>query len=175
MKTLIVMAHFDDEVISCPEYLVRNPGSIVFVACGNDLVRSDAFNKVVDETLCHRLGANFKPLDLRTTDIPALAQAINAAVINLKITRIITHHPRDIHQDHQIVNQAVQVALRRAPTVELFYVKNPEGFPFECVQWDTMLHRSEEALQLAQFYDKIKIPPQDRDIELYQTVRRFSI
>lgn len=175
MKTLIVMAHFDDEVISCPEYLVRNPGSTVFVACGDDPARSVAFDKVIGETLCHRLGAYFKPLGLQTTDIPALARAINAAINNLKITRVITHHPNDIHQDHRIVNQATLIALRRAPTVELFYVKNPEGFPFEYVQWDTIIHRSDEALQLAQFYNKINIPHEDRDIELYQTVRRFSI
>lgn len=177
MRTLLVLGHYDDEAIACPQYLIDHPGSTVFVACGDDPKRQEAFYQVMDDTLCHSLLGGFKPLDLRWSDVPALAKAIDATIGCTGIDRVITHHPDDVHFEHKIVSNAVQVALRRHPDVELFFVRNPEGFPFENVvntSWDTVVRRTDDARQLVMHYDNIN-RPEDDTYEYYQTVRRLSM
>lgn len=172
MKTLLVMAHFDDEVFSCGEYIYRYPKCTVITACGDDK-RRKPFNKVMDHTLCSPLICNFKPLSLSTENIPALANLVEVTLDLENYDRVITHHPDDIHQDHQIVSQAVSVALRRHPNIELLWAKNPEGFPFKMVEWDTFLKKSKNALKLNEYYKGVHIP--NTDTEMYKTVRRFSL
>ena len=174
MRSLLVLAHYDDEVISCGQYLLDHPGTTIFIACGNDDSRRASFEKVLDYTLSHDMLGNFKPLGLNLNNIPTLANVIRATIKVTNIDRVITHHPFDIHQDHRIVNQATQIALRRLHDVELFYAKNPEGFPFENPKWDTSIEKSQCAKDLIYYYNNIKYPP-ETDFELYQTVRCFSI
>lgn len=172
MRSLVVLAHHDDEAISCPQYLLDNPGTFVFIVCGDD-DRKKAFNKVSEVTASFSYRANFKPLALSEANIPSIAKAIEALVSTSNIKRVITHHPSDAHQDHNIVTKAVTVALRRSKT-ELLYVKNPEGFPFETVHWDTMVKRSTKANKLVYYYKNINYP-EPQEYECYQTIRRFSI
>lgn len=174
MKTLAVLAHYDDEAISCPQYLLDHPGTTIFTVCGNDPQRHEYFDRVVDDVLAHELRANFKAFEVTSANIPAIADIIRSTVVYCGIERVITHHPLDLHQDHKITNQAVQIALRRLPDVELFYVKNPEGFPFADVHWDTIIKRTDEANGLVRYYKGINYPPVS-EYEYYQTVRRFSI
>lgn len=174
-RSLLVMAHYDDEVISCAEYLTQHPGATIFTVCGNNPERRPTFERVLEDTLTHDMSGNFSDLALSINDIPALAKIIESILSVGKLRRIITHHPLDIHQDHHIVNQAVQVALRRHQHIELLYVKNPEGFPFEEPKWDTILTRSKYAINLIDNYSGVVKHLPKPECEYYQTVRRFSI
>lgn len=175
MKTMLVMAHYDDEVISSAEYLVQNPDTLIFVACGDNELRRPAFDRVLEVTGCSSMIGLYRDLHMQVTDIPHLATFLEYLVQENNIERVITHHPADVHQDHRIVNQATQIALRRLQNVELLYNKNPEGFPFTEVHWDTVLGRSRAANDLIECYHPVVTNLPKPEYEYYQSVRRFSI
>lgn len=175
MNSLLALAHYDDEVISSAEYLAQNPGSIIFIACGDNPDRKPAFEMVLDKTQSTEATCPYRDLTLGAGCIPYLASFIETLILTHNIDRVITHHPADIHQEHRIVNQAVQIALRRFKSVELLYNKNPEGFPFTEVHWDTVLRRSDAANDLIETYRSVVANLPKPEYEFYQSVRRFSI
>lgn len=175
MKTLLAMTHYDDEVISSAEYLLRHPDSVIFTACGGNSIRQPAFEAVLNSTGCTSASCQHDDLTLLSTCIPDIATFVAHLIANQGIERVITHHPADVHQDHRIVAQAVQIALRRFENVELLYNKNPEGFPFTEVHWDTVLARSDEAHRLIDLYKPVVANLPHCNYEYYQSVRRFSI
>jgi LmbE family N-acetylglucosaminyl deacetylase len=131
-KTLVVVAHPDDEVLGCGGLISKliNQGEqvrVVFVAEGSSC-RYEALNKQAKEEINFRnqcgiealrsLGVsshNFHNLPCGRLDkepFIEIAKIIEKEISDYKPTTVLTHSSNDVHNDHKIIYRAVVQATR---------------------------------------------------------------
>lgn len=190
---MIVSTHYDDELFCLGGYIVQNyrkslksenlgelyirhicglgmskycqrdPRKSVTQGIGNILSQYVNFGALG--------GMNFTDEELKITDIPRIADQIlsDLHVVKPKVLFIPSRY--DLHQDHQIVNQACLIAIRRLHKYPLKVYEMPSPWHSELGQfrYNTLIHLTDEVHEakkfLCNFYkDAAKIP----DFEKYE-------
>lgn len=135
MKTLVIAAHPDDEVLGCGAYMSRlaaedNEVLTVFVSDGEssrfpsgdletehvqELILRRKEQAIVASKIMGTLEPKFLDFPDNRLDVVArldLTQAIETIAFSFEPQRILTHHWSDLNIDHQILNEVVQVMAR---------------------------------------------------------------
>lgn len=105
-KNLIICAHFDDEVLGCSSILKN---SDVLVVCGNDV------RKEISEKISKSLDVKYYLLDYEPHNLQFESQNIlcdKIKEIAKAYKNIYTHNSADLHKDHQVVSNCVDVVCR---------------------------------------------------------------
>ncbi|MGI6324670.1 MAG: PIG-L deacetylase family protein [Bacilli bacterium] len=135
-KYLIVVAHPDDEVLGAGatiNKLIKNDNEVnICILCGKAEARTNVINDVASDTnLCHQfLGitksfiGQFPNIKLNTISHLELVQFIEKAIIESKPDIIITHHPKEVNDDHVVTSLACQAAFR-------LFQRNPDIKPID--------------------------------------------
>lgn len=108
IKNIVVLAHPDDETLGC--YSVMNKNTFCLIVCDEDS-RFELTKKLYPDVKFKCL--NFKPGQIKI-DPFELNDIIykNVEKYITPDTMVFTHHPEDLHLDHKIVTNAVQVVFR---------------------------------------------------------------
>lgn len=123
---LIIVAHPDDEILGfgATGAMLVEKGEIVqpVILCGHVDQRTlrpsnqELYNDMVSAN--HELGfltpilGNFPNIRMNTVDHIEIVQFIEKQIENFQPTRIFTHHPRDLNDDHTQISKACMVATR---------------------------------------------------------------
>lgn len=170
MKTMVVVAHLDDETICCGGLLIQSSHQedfqevMVLVMCKgrnkkNSLKRYKAFTKIADS-----LGFSYAIYDnwdltLDTKMIPEISEAIRGEIKRFRPQRIIVPSEYDLHQDHLVVSRAGKIASRNL-VPELLEMYNPCSKPLRENYFDTALditHEIQQKVKLLGLYTTEKI------------------
>ena len=143
-KTLVIVAHPDDEVLGCGGLIAKliNQGEqvrVVFVAEGSSC-RHESLSKQAQEEINFRNQCGIKALAslgvsshkfynlpcgrLDKEPIIEIAKIIEKEISDYKPTTVLTHSSNDVHNDHKIIYTAVVQATRPVGTI----VKNLLSF-----------------------------------------------
>lgn len=119
MKPLIIVSHFDDEVLGCSSLLEFKP--IILVICGND----ERSKIIKSDLLCNYnyITFDYKPLELQKISQSELVDKIKSAILKLDFTAVFTHSEFDNHSDHKIVSNACDIVFRANRTDNTLYAK----------------------------------------------------
>lgn len=143
MKTLIVVAHMDDETFGLGGTLSKmcneNPQEVcVVVMCDgregiNKTERRSAFYENIRKLGCSCRVYNFDDLTLERHQLSHIADMIRWEVDVFKPERVICNSIDDIHQDHEIVSKATRIACRpyNSSIRSLLEFKIPSSSPAE--------------------------------------------
>jgi len=131
-KTLLIVAHPDDEVLGCGGLIAKliNQGEqvrVVFVAEGTSC-RYESMSKQVQEEINFRNQCGIKALKslgissykfynlpcgrLDKEPIIEIAKIIEKEISDYKPTTVLTHSSNDVNNDHKIIYRAVVQATR---------------------------------------------------------------
>lgn len=107
---LIIAAHPDDEVIGCSSILLRKNVGVLHITKDfntNTKDRNEIYKKLfLDE---------YKNLSYPIFELPkinVLAEQILDFIEQTKPIKVFVHHKNDLHQDHNIVTKATEIAIR---------------------------------------------------------------
>jgi LmbE family N-acetylglucosaminyl deacetylase len=123
---LVIVAHPDDEILGfgATGAKLASFGEMVqpVILCGNVDVRT---SRPTDEELFHDLSSanrevgfqqpvlgNFPNIRMNTVPHVEIVQFIEQQIEKFKPTRIFTHHPGDLNDDHVQISKACQAAAR---------------------------------------------------------------
>lgn len=108
MRNLIVVAHYDDEVLGCSSIINRETD--ILVVCGAD-IREVNSRQIEKEFGCKYHYLKYEPFELQRIQRDTLNAEIGKVINDLHPVNVFTH-TADLHIDHRIVNEAVMVACR---------------------------------------------------------------
>ena len=108
MRNLIVVAHYDDEVLGCSSII--NCETDILVVCGAD-IREVKSRQIEKEFGCKYHYLKYTPFELQRIPRDSLNAEIGKVINDLHPVNVFTH-TADLHIDHRIVNEAVMVACR---------------------------------------------------------------
>lgn len=125
-QVLMVVAHPDDEVLGCggsiSAWTSKGADAVACIMSGDAEARTRRPNTedLRSDTLrAHRIiGAGrhflgkFPNIELNTVPHVQLVQFIENAILETRPELILTHHPRDLNNDHHQVSLACQAAAR---------------------------------------------------------------
>lgn len=119
MKPLIIVSHFDDEVLGCSSLLEFKP--TILVICGND----ERSKIIKSDLLCNYnyITFDYKSLELQKISQSELVDKIKSATLKLDFNAVFTHSQNDNHSDHKIVSNACDVVFRPNRTHINLYAK----------------------------------------------------
>lgn len=140
-RTLIVVAHPDDEILGCGGFLAKYSNKIKFQvlfmaegsSCRFDSEDSIEAKAAINqrEKYARQALSKFKPADIKFTNLPCgrldqvpiikLNKIIEQQISDFLPTTIFTHSEHDTNSDHRRVAEAVLMATRPGA---LNYVKN---------------------------------------------------
>lgn len=152
-RTLVIVAHPDDEVLGCGATMARisaKGGAVksIFISDGessrfsldpsnaDELSRSIQARRKAAIEAAAVLGSHspkfyeFPDNQLDTIPLLILSKAIEAEIELFKPTQVITHHVSDLNIDHQLVHEAVLVATRPqnvSPVMEVLFFELPSS------------------------------------------------
>lgn len=112
IDTMIVVAHDDDEALMCGGYISKHsPRSSILVvsaiACTDEQKRAAILN-------AKRFGYSYLPLRLTQWNVQLhdLARRFSEIIAEYSPDTIVTHPAFDTHQEHRLVNSAIEIASR---------------------------------------------------------------
>lgn len=126
MSTLVVVAHPDDEVLGCGGSLAAmtraGEQATACILCGEvearrhrpEVERLREHTRAASRTLglAEPILGEFPNIALNVVPHLELVQFIERAIVATGATRILTHHPADLNNDHLQVSLACQAAAR---------------------------------------------------------------
>lgn len=112
-RKLIIIAHPDDEAFGCSG-LLQN--SAIILVTDSDEANFSARKKIL-QGICKDLviplyNCGLRPCELDKIGIQKVHNWIDSAAKNIDADYIITHNPNDMHQDHRIISNAVDILAR---------------------------------------------------------------
>ena len=108
MRNLIVVAHYDDEVLGGSSIINRETD--ILVVCGAD-IREVISRQIEKDFGCKYHYLKYEPFELQRIPRNELNGEIGKVINDLHPVNVFTH-TADLHIDHRIVNEAVMVACR---------------------------------------------------------------
>jgi hypothetical protein len=119
MKPLIIVSHFDDEILGCSSLLQYNP--TILIICGND----ERSKIIKSDLLCNYnyITFNYKALELQKITQSELVDKIKTATLVLDFDCVFTHSEFDNHSDHKIVSNACDIVFRANRTDNTLFAK----------------------------------------------------
>ena len=112
IDTMIVVAHDDDEALMCGGYISRNAHKrnivvVSAIACTNEQFSAAKRN-------AERFGYKYIPLRMTQWQVQLhdLARRFSEIIAEYSPKTIITHPAFDTHQEHRLVNSAIEIATR---------------------------------------------------------------
>ena len=137
MRNLIVVAHYDDEVLGCSSVINRETD--ILVVCGAD-IREVKSRQIEKDFGCKYHYLKYMPFELQTIPRDKLNAEIGEVIKDLHSVNVFTHSA-DLHIDHRIVNEAVMVACRSERSdISALYTFDVRDFK----TYDTVKHVSPE-------------------------------
>jgi LmbE family N-acetylglucosaminyl deacetylase len=124
MKTLIVVAHMDDESFGLGGTITKmcregNPNDLKILSfCNgrkmmqNKRDREDAFERVITDLGCIGVWSEYDDLSLPQQPLSRLADTVAEHIQRHKPEHVICTSEDDIHQDHVMVSKATRIACR---------------------------------------------------------------
>lgn len=154
-RLLVIAAHPDDETLGCGGTIartVREGGTADVVICtrigpflsrypADSVPTLDATRHDEARRACEILGArsvtfgDFEEVHLAARPLPTLVDFLRSRVAEIHPTRVLTHHWADLHQDHRVVSEASQIALR--PYADRRSVEVVLGYAVDPSHWST--------------------------------------
>lgn len=135
MKTLVVVAHLDDETFGLGGTLLRlckkDPYDVKIVSLcsgrkgSNKKIRMGSFYKVLKHLGCNSLVYDFDDLTLESERLSEIADIIHTEIEIFKPERVICPSIDDLHQDHVVVSKASRIACRNPKVKYLMEFKIP--------------------------------------------------
>jgi LmbE family N-acetylglucosaminyl deacetylase len=186
MRTLIVVAHLDDETIGMGGSLLKmcksNPLNIrILVLCKgrdekNSSSRLQAFAKIQNELKCQIVVEDFYDMELDGVHLKEITKIIEGEMNDHSPDIVFTVSENDLHQDHQLVSKATKIACRpeRSSVKELYEFEIPGCQPFNSTYYDTTVDITAvlfEKIRLCKLYDTEKLPKLG-DFERFKTIFR---
>ena len=112
VDTMIIAAHDDDEALMCGGYIAKYAKKkkilvVSCVACTNEQLNAAEIN-------ARRFGYEYLPLRLKqwNVELHNLARILSEEFVLHSPDTVITHPAFDTHQEHKLVNAAVEIASR---------------------------------------------------------------
>lgn len=130
MKTLVIAAHFDDEVLGCGGTIAKltNEGHEVHVCVLTDSCTAQYRGKASDEMVKQKMAeseevnktlgiknthvSDFPDMKLDTIPHVELNREIEQHIRRIKPEVVYTHHWGDVNKDHRLVFESTMVAVR---------------------------------------------------------------
>lgn len=131
-RLLVIAAHPDDETLGCGGTIartVREGGIVHVVICTRvgpflsrypkELIAElDVMRREEAQRACRVLGVrsiqfgDFEEVHLASRPLPTLVDFLRGSIADTEPTMVLSHHWVDLHQDHRVVAEATQIALR---------------------------------------------------------------
>ena len=124
MRTLIVVAHPDDETLGAGAAIHRrtqegNPVAVATMA-NQAAARTNLSSTLAEEQqrafellgITKAYAADFPNIKMNTVPHLELVQFIESCIADFGAEAVITHHPSDVNNDHATTSGAVQAAVR---------------------------------------------------------------
>jgi len=134
-KILIIQAHLDDEVFGMGGTLLKlskpeKNNEIKIVSFCNGLYKKDSDRIFNFELVCKTVNASFNILSytdvtLYDQKILELSKKIDKIILEFKPDIIFTHSKNDIHPDHRMVSEIVDISTRRGNIKEVYKFSVP--------------------------------------------------
>lgn len=121
MRTLVVVAHLDDESFGMGGTLSKmcqeKPDDVYILSLckgrkGQTGEREQSFFDVITELGCMGIYCDYYDLTLDNIPLNEIADIISDRIIKFKPERVICNSIDDIHQDHVMVSKATRISCR---------------------------------------------------------------
>lgn len=109
-KVMIIAAHPDDEVIGCSSLLLNEDYEVYLLHITKD------FRNVERNSVYKKLGVNYyKNLNYPIFNLPPINELVEilvSEILKYGPNYIFGHFDEDLHQDHNIISRAIDIATR---------------------------------------------------------------
>lgn len=112
-RKLIIIAHPDDETFGCSGLLENS--AIILVTDSDEAnfaARTRILQRICKEKFIPLYKCGLQPCKLDTIGVQMVHNCIASAAKNIDAEIVLTHNPKDTHQDHRIISNAVDILAR---------------------------------------------------------------
>ena len=186
MKTMFILAHFDDETFGLSGYIqhlksINNEIYILYLCKGRDDANHKKRLNIIKQinTDINFNYLNYYDLTLFSSDMSKISSKIRDEIRKNKPQRIVTHCQEDLHQDHVFTSNCVRIALKRIESTsidELLEFKSPENYPFKSVYFDSVYNLSPNEIEIKEknvkLFKETENVPKIYTKEFFRTIYR---